>query len=125
QHKAAMAPPSAGGAPPSEHDQHEQIDQLEHEIEADRARLGLAQPMPAGSGVEQMSVAPAAPTCHPGTSDACTQQCTLSDSICKNGQKICDIAKQLGPDDQYAAEKCTSNNQTCAAAKTKCCSCQR
>ena len=54
--------------------------------------------------------------------DTCKQSCTLSDSICANAKKICDIAKQLGAD-PWADQKCSDGNATCSAAHKQCCDC--
>ncbi|HEX7837935.1 MAG TPA: hypothetical protein VF469_10760, partial [Kofleriaceae bacterium] len=62
------------------------------------------------------------PACHPQASARCKDACTLSDSICNNQQRICDLAKQLAGDD-WAAGKCTSARASCQAAHASCCSC--
>jgi hypothetical protein len=110
----------------------QQIEQLDAEIESQLKGLDLARPMtrPCGpdhpcdvvamsNGVTQTQ---ADPQCHPGTSDTCTQSCTLGKSICDNAGKICSLAQQLG-DDAWAQNKCASGKASCEAAHAKCCNC--
>jgi hypothetical protein len=138
--KSAMSPPTpqtAGAPAPVElpqpnTPQDDQIAQLAREIDDARGTLQLPPPTP-GSGrtaaVPMTSdahptVAPVEPTqatCHPA-SDTCSQTCTLSESICGNAKKICDIANEL-PGDAWASNKCVEGNETCAAAKKRCCDC--
>ena len=111
--------------------QDDQIAEYARAIEEQRQQLGLPAPNPTGktgavamSQDEHPSVAPTAPTqptCHPA-SETCTQACTLSGSICDNAKKICDIASEL-PGDAWASNKCVEGNETCAAAKKRCCDC--
>jgi hypothetical protein len=108
---AAQTMPNAAGAQPSEH---QQIEELEHQIADERTKL----PTPTAS---QMS-AVANPTCVRNPSAVCTQTCELSDSICGNSKKICDLADKL-PGDDWAATKCKDNKATCETAKTQCCEC--
>jgi len=102
--------PSAG-APSSPH---QEIDALANEIETERAKL----PTPTAT---QMSGG-GSPTCVRNASAVCTQTCQLTDSICSNAEKICDIAKKL-QDDDWAATKCKDNRATCSTATTQCCEC--
>lgn len=133
----AMAPPTAAGAPAPQTlpqpsgPQDDQIAEYARAIDEQRQQLGLPAPTPAGkTGAVAMSqdahpsvepTAPPQPTCHPA-SDTCTQACTLSGSICDNAKKICDIANEL-PGDAWASNKCVEGNETCAAAKKRCCDC--
>lgn len=136
---AHKASPSAAGASPSSDvpspsmmpaDPHAQITELAKQIELSRGKLGLP-PAPvtmAACPGNQCSPAPEAmttqadTTCHPAQSDTCTSSCTLSDSICDNASKICNLAKQL-PGDAWASERCTSANASCHDAHDKCCAC--
>ncbi len=128
--KEAAAPasaPEAGTAvmPPSPRAQIEDLDRL---IDADRAQLGLDEPTDAmleGAPAAPMSVAPSSedPTCRPAATDTCKTSCTLSDSICGNAEKICQLAQDMAGDD-WAANKCAKANQTCEASRAKCCGCQ-
>jgi hypothetical protein len=123
-----LAPAIADGNPGG--DTHAQIEQLAAAVAADRDRMGLAAPVePRIAGVagvaEPMSTPLSSqdPSCHHGTGDRCTTSCTLSDSICTNAAKICELAHQLAGD-TWAADKCTSSQTTCEAAHAKCCACQ-
>jgi hypothetical protein len=141
--KPSTAPPPTAVAAPATPElvqpnspQDDQIAELSRDIETARGTMGLPAPTPgtAHTGAMPMtsdvkpSVAPVGPvepttqaTCHPA-SDTCTQSCTLSGSICDNAKKICDIANEL-PGDAWASNKCVEGNETCAAAKKRCCDC--
>jgi hypothetical protein len=132
----AAAAPAAPELPQPNTPEDDQIAELSRSIETDRTTLHLPPPTP-GTGRTaavpmssdiKPSVAPVAPvepttqaTCHPA-SDTCTQSCTLSDSICGNAKRICEIANEL-PGDAWASNKCVEGNETCAAAKKRCCDC--
>ena len=121
-HKSAVqpvAPPSSAGGVqpmPGEAPQHDEIDQLAREIETQRVQMGL--PVPAQAHAVEMATA----TCHRSEADSCKQTCTLTDSICTNAKKICDLASQLA-NDAWAAQKCSDGNDTCNNAKARCCAC--
>ena len=72
-----------------------------------------------------MGLKPAAsdPTCKVGASQTCTDSCNLSDSICKNADRICVLAKELGGADAYANETCDRGNASCKASRERCCGC--
>jgi hypothetical protein len=53
----------------------------------------------------------------------CDDVCNLADAICDNAETICSIAGELGSDDDFAQEKCTSAKGSCREAKQKCCGC--
>jgi len=137
----AARPPSA--APPAAQDMgqrsaavpggdpHDEIAALDREIAAQLSRAQVAPPAAAacsGAACAAAMIEPFAtpsttdPACHPASSARCSDVCTLSDSICKNQQRICDLAKQLAGDD-WAAGKCTSARASCQAAHDSCCSC--
>jgi hypothetical protein len=60
----------------------------------------------------------------PNPDDAtCLDTCKLKDAICDNAEKICDIAAELGEDDKWATDKCTSAKASCKEATEKCCDC--
>jgi hypothetical protein len=110
----------------------DKIDALVADIDQARGSMQLPEQhgnralAPRTSGMSGGS-APVAPTanmtCEPkGQGDTCKQMCTLSDSICVNAKKICDIAGEMAGDD-WAAQKCADGNATCDAAKKKCCEC--
>jgi len=121
------APPSPSSLPGGPH---AQIEELTKQIELSRDKLGLPAAPASMSPCpnNQCSPAPEAmsthtdPSCHPGSSDVCSSTCTLSDSICDNASKICNLAKQL-PGDTWAGDRCTSANASCHDAHDKCCTC--
>jgi hypothetical protein len=104
-----MIPNAAAGSP-----EHQQIEDLARQIADEHAKLpaSSATPMVAGAN----------PTCIRNASAVCTQTCELSDSICANSAKICELADKL-PGDEWAATKCKDNKATCETAKTQCCEC--
>ena len=55
----------------------------------------------------------------------CEDTCDLSGAICDNAEAICGIATELGPDDTWAQEKCTSAKASCREAKQRCCDCSK
>lgn len=124
---AAERPASAAG--PSALDPHAQIDALAKQLDAERDRLGLPAPVPpplAAATATSMSAPVSSktdPQCHPGASQTCQDSCGLSDAICDNAKKICDLAAQL-PGDTWAAQQCEDGKATCDAAHAKCCGCQ-
>lgn len=111
------------------------IDELDRQIDADLARLGIEKATPPPSACVDppcdatalsVSVAPSAandPTCKPGAAETCKESCRLSDSICSASQKICRIAGDLGGGDRYANEKCETAKVSCARSHEKCCGC--
>jgi len=54
---------------------------------------------------------------------SCNDVCDLSVAICDNAEAICGIAAELGPQDDYAQEKCASAKASCREAKQHCCNC--
>ena len=131
----SAAPPTASSAEPismGATNPRAELDQLDADITAQMSKLGVERPAPApactNECAQQMSTAAAAavasdPQCKPAQSEKCTESCTLKDSICKNAGRICEIASQLGGNDAYANDKCTSGTASCDAAKQRCCSC--
>ncbi len=123
-HKAGMAPPptapaSMGGG----NDAHAQIEQLSREIEQQRTKLGV---VPQAMAMGEVPLAPLSTEdaqCHPAPSETCRDSCTVSDSICGNAKKICDLAGQLAGD-PWAEGKCKDAKQTCKGAHDTCCGCQ-
>ncbi len=53
----------------------------------------------------------------------CGDVCTLGEDICDNAERICTLADELGKDDQFAQEKCTSAKASCREGKQRCCDC--
>lgn len=106
------------------------IEKAEAAIEAAMQKLELehvrdavpacAQPP---CGADGMHVKPSTdPKCVHGTSQTCTDTCTLADSICENAETICKIAKELG-NDAWANGKCAGAETSCEKARGKCCGC--
>jgi hypothetical protein len=103
-----------------------QLDHLFAEVEQERQQMGLpeavldpgAQTFPAA---EPTRTPQTDATCKPAPSETCTTSCTLSGSICKNKDRICELAKDLGDDDSLG--KCNKATKTCKTAADKCCSC--
>jgi hypothetical protein len=127
QHAATTAPPPVmpqmerGSSPKA------QIEELSNQIDADRTKMGLAEPQVVTPTAHVMTIGQM-PTshdaaCHPAASQTCTDSCKLSDSICDNAGKICNLADQL-QGDGWAADKCSRAKATCEAAHAKCCDCQ-
>ncbi len=54
---------------------------------------------------------------------ACDDTCNLSDAICDNAERICIIAGELGPTDDWAHDKCASAKASCKEAQQHCCEC--
>lgn len=120
--------PSGATAEPLPASPHDQITELEQQIDQASAQLALPAATPsqiAGAPAQPMGVLPSAqdPKCHPAPTDTCKTSCTLSDSICDNADRICKLAESL-PGDGWAANKCAKANTTCEASRTKCCGCQ-
>jgi hypothetical protein len=124
-HTSSADAPGTSPLPGSPHDQ---IQQLEDQIAISRAELKLEEPT-----LQEIRLAPAEPMgalpaqqdpkCKPAKNDTCTTSCTLSDSICGNANKICELAKSM-PGDNWALNKCAKANTTCEQSRTKCCGCQ-
>ena len=53
----------------------------------------------------------------------CGDVCTLGEDICDNAERICTLADELGRDDHFAQEKCTSAKASCREGKQRCCDC--
>jgi hypothetical protein len=106
----------------------DQIEQLSHEIDTQREQMNLPEPAHTNSCANcarnpTEAMAAGQPSeCHRSESDTCKQTCTLSDAICGNAKKICDLANQLAGD-QWATKKCSDGIDTCNAAKQRCCTC--
>ena len=128
----SMAPePAAGGVATPE----SEIKLLDEQISDDMAKLSLTRPTPPPltctgadcaqqmSGAAVAATAPRAPTCQPAKTQTCTDTCSLTDSICTNAGRICKLAADLGGNDAYANDKCSSGNASCEAARQRCCSC--
>jgi hypothetical protein len=126
---ASAAPETTTGAQsPMPGNPHDEINQLEEKITIDRAELKLEEPTPqmiSGASADPMGATPALqdPKCRPAQNETCKTSCTLSDSICGNANRICEIAKSL-TGDNWAMGRCAKANTTCEQSRTKCCGCQ-
>ncbi len=125
---AASKQSASAGAPPPVSPQmtmaspRDEITRLDQEI-----RDAMGKDQLAVHEVEPMAATPQPlaltdPQCHPAKSDTCNASCDLSSSICKNADRICELAQQLAGDD-WAAGRCKSARQSCADANKKCCTC--
>ena len=120
---APAAPTSADAGPVMPGNPHAEISALEKHI-VDQGGTFVAQDVMASAAVP-MTVAPKSSdaTCHPAQTDRCSDSCKLSDSICDDAKKICDIATTLAGD-TWAAGKCESGKTSCTDAHAHCCSCR-
>jgi hypothetical protein len=84
---AAGTQKTAAGS--SARDLHSKIETLSAEIERERVAGGIHVP------AEHW---PHEHRCRPAETLSCTSSCTLSDSICDNAEKICELAQQLPGD---------------------------
>jgi hypothetical protein len=53
----------------------------------------------------------------------CENVCDLAEAICDNAESICILADELGKDDKWAQDKCSSAKASCREAKKLCCKC--
>jgi hypothetical protein len=135
QHAAKSSAPPAqaatAAAPAGEANPRDEIAALDREITAQLDSAHVVPPEAASctgaACAEAMSQpysapAPTDPACRPAPSDRCKDVCSLSGSICKNQDRICELARQLAGDD-WAANKCSRARTSCQAAHDSCCSC--
>lgn len=138
RHSSAASPTTAGGADPlASSPERQEIARLDAEIDAELARHNQPPaPTPPCAGVGcvgaaatavEMGVGPRVEsdpkTCKPAPSDTCKDSCTLSNSICTNAGRICELAKKLGDNDAWANEKCAKGTDSCKQSEQRCCSC--
>ena len=97
-----------------------QIRQWRHEHQWD-----LEPPSTLISYARNQSVRDARNVCPDGTRvpATCGDVCTLGDDICDNAERICTLADELGKDDQFAQEKCSSAKASCREGRQRCCDC--
>jgi hypothetical protein len=107
-----------------------EIEALDRQITDELARAEVAPPAVAscsgaacGATMAEPFATPTAsdPACHPAPSQRCTDVCRLGDSVCRNQDRICELARQLA--DDGAANKCRRARASCQAAHERCCSC--
>jgi len=122
------APAVAGSASPLGEDPTTEINRRYAEVEKQRDAMQLREPeisSPlAPSAANPMATTPSSddPTCKRAKNDTCDQSCELSDSICDNAKRICDLAAEMKS--EWAYEKCAKAKSTCETSHEKCCSCQ-
>jgi len=54
---------------------------------------------------------------------SCGDVCGLAEAICDNAESICILADELGKEDKWAQDKCSSAKASCRDAKKLCCKC--
>jgi hypothetical protein len=125
---APAAVPAEAGSAAGPMGPEEEIEQLWAQIEQDRMAATMAEPSPAM--IEPLQPTPMAqvpssedPTCKPAKTERCSQSCTLSNSICKNAGRICELSQQLTGNFK-AADKCKRAKATCTQAHETCCGCK-
>ncbi len=127
QRSAQPMAPAAAQVLVASSPQHDEIARLSQQIAEQRSTLGLAAPPP-HLMTPETPMTPMTPMtggnagCVRSAASTCAQSCTLSDTICENAKKICDIAKQL-PGDTWAQDKCSEGAATCDQARAACCAC--
>lgn len=108
----APGPNTVNGPPPAA----DEILALENQMSNWRVELGLKpRPVSADNG------AVAAEVCEGLTE--CKDPCKLSEAICQNAERICDIAKSDGGD--WANNKCRDAKRSCKEAREVCTCCER
>jgi len=60
------------------------------------------------------------------SASSCEEVCTLKENICKNADRICELAKEMeeGKSKEWAQTKCTESNETCDQARVRCKNCE-
>lgn len=102
----------------------EEISQLWNEIRDMRVGEGLpAEPLVSDStNVQPLSVSEIQEEHADPTTQTCIATCKIEKSICKNADKICRLADNLGGN-EWANEKCNSGKASCQEANKKCAAC--
>jgi hypothetical protein len=123
-----VPPAEAGTASPLDGDPRGQIERLSAQVEEERTQMGLPEPQmssPAAPPAQKMSIVPLSTdeSCKPAKTERCDGSCKISDSICGNAARICELAESM-PGDGWAAGKCARAKETCDTAHDRCCSCQ-
>ncbi len=120
--EAAGAPPPQMVVPSVPENPHAEIERLDQDIATAMHKDQLTVLDVSAQAMESIPKPLTGPQCKPARSDACDTSCDLSNSICKNADRICDLANGMAGDD-WAATKCKSARQSCADANQKCCTC--
>jgi hypothetical protein len=118
----------AGSAPPSSYTTRDirrnEVLMLDMKIMDYRRELGL-NPRPPVWLVAQLARAPVVSPPPEGSADeVCHGVCELAEYICRAQEDICRIAGELGPDDDWARDKCSSAKASCSEAKKRCEECR-
>jgi hypothetical protein len=87
------------------------------------AAMDLDPAMQMMSYVRGKSVREGVKPCLAAKPRACDDVCGLGDAICDNAEAICNLAAELGKDDDFAQEKCASAKASCVEAQQRCCDC--
>jgi hypothetical protein len=116
---AQPRPASQSAAPASAQSPHDEIQALSNEIDGQRTQLGVTTASPMATPTNPVA---AAASCPRPDNDRCSDTCSLSDSICGNAKRICQLADQLAGD-TWASGKCDDAKQVCAEATKRCCEC--
>jgi hypothetical protein len=134
--QSAMSPVASqqdAGAMAPQSPEHDEIARLDSQIDAELTQRSLPRADPAScSGASCLTTARAVPmgslqrvegpSCKAPVNDTCKDTCTMADSICRNADRICVLAKQLD-NDAWANEKCVKSSESCAQSNKRCCSC--
>lgn len=113
----SAAPDGVGSSPRS------QIQRLMTSIIRDRKAMGIAEE-PAHITAPQPTKNPCAGGGTAPKASTCGDVCKLKDSICGNKDRICDIADNQLPNDDWAQKQCTSAKDSCTRATKRCDSCE-
>lgn len=104
---------------------HNEISQLWTQIRGWRqsANMNLDPAPQLMSTLRGKRVREGVPVCPVAQPRACNDVCGLGDAICDNAEAICGIAAELGKDDDFAQQKCSSAKASCVEAQQRCCEC--
>ena len=89
------------------------------------AKMDLDPPAQLMQVLRSKSVGDAARVCKADQKESakCSDICSIADAICDNAEAICGLADELGKNDSFGQEKCTSAKASCREAKQRCCGC--
>ncbi len=89
------------------------------------AKMDLDPPVTVLQVVRGQTARDAARVCKANRTEpaTCSDICSIADAICDNAEAICGLAEELGKNDTFAQEKCTSSKASCREAKQRCCGC--
>jgi hypothetical protein len=119
---ASEASPAGASPSPLGDDPRAEIERRYADVEKQRDAMQLPEPQIssplAPTGANPMTSQPKSTdqTCKPAKNDTCTQSCELSDSICENAQRICDLAAEMKS--EWAYDKCAKAKSTCGCGSS-------